>query len=45
MKKTQPVFDIPTLENVFNLAELPKITLEIAVDQWNDLLFAYYAGP
>ncbi|BES62854.1 CotH kinase family protein [Dysgonomonas capnocytophagoides] len=45
MKKTQPVFDIPTLENVFNLAELPKITLEIAVDQWNDLLLAYDAAP
>lgn len=45
MKSKQSRFDFPELENVFNLDELPVITLEIGVDDWNDILLNYDAAP
>lgn len=33
------------LERIFNLVELPEVTLAIAVDDWNRLLTAFDAAP
>ena len=38
-------FSDPRLEKVFNLDELPEVTLEIGVSDWNDLLAAFDEDP
>lgn len=38
-------FTDPRLERIFNLEELPEVTLAIKVDDWNRLLAAFDAAP
>lgn len=35
----------PTLDRIFNLEELPKVTLEIQLEAWNGLLLAFDDAP
>lgn len=45
MEQEKNVFGNPRLEQIFNLECLPVITLEIKVDDWNKLLFAFDDDP
>lgn len=45
MEQKKNVFGNPRLEKIFNLECLPVITLEIKVEDWNRLLFAFDEDP
>ena len=45
MNDNQSRFSNPALRRIFDLNELPEVTLKITVDDWNDLLSAFDRDP
>ncbi|MBF0647402.1 hypothetical protein IR083_01045 [Dysgonomonas sp. GY75] len=45
MKANSSRFTDPRLERIFNLEELPEVTLAITVDNWNRMLAAFDEAP